>query len=87
MARGWESKSVEDQQAEAEARKHAAGRSQAPKTDADRAREARRLSLSVARSRVLQDLQAACHPNHRATLEQSLAFLDREIAALEAPAS
>jgi hypothetical protein len=41
------------------------------------------MSLSLARVRVLQDLQTACHPNHRATLEQSLAFLDRELAALD----
>jgi hypothetical protein len=83
MARGWESKSVEHQQAEAEARRDTSpGR--AP-TDAERDRRAKRLTLGVSRARVLQDLQTACHPNHRATLEESLAFLDREIEALDRP--
>jgi hypothetical protein len=84
MARGWESKSVEDQQADADARR---GQTAAPPIDdAERARRARRAALGLSRSRVLQDLQTACHPNHRATLEQSLAFLDAEIAALDGPA-
>ena len=81
MARGWESKSVENQQAEAEARRD--GSSARALTDAERDREARRLGLGLSRARVLQDLQIACHPNHRATLEQSLAFIDRELEALD----
>ena len=52
-------------------------------TDAERDREAKRLKLGLSRARVLQDLQTACHPNHRAMLEQSLAFIDRELAALD----
>ena len=81
MARGWESKSVEDQQAEAEARRQAPV--SRPLTDAERERQARRMTLGLSRARVLQDLQTACHPNHRATLEQSLAFIDRELEALD----
>ena len=81
MARGWESKSIESQQAEAEARREA---SSAPTlTDAEREREARRLTLGLSRARVLRDLQTACHPNHRATLEQSLSFIDGELEALD----
>lgn len=80
MARGWESKSVESQQAEAEARRERAGNRAL--TDTDRERHARRMALNMSRTRVLQDLQTACHPHHRATLEQSLAFIDRELAAL-----
>jgi hypothetical protein len=80
VARGWESKSVESQQAEAEAERHAPAHR--PLTDTEREREAKRLTLSLARVRVLQDLQTACHPNHRAMLEQSLSFIDREIEAL-----
>ena len=81
MARGWESKSVENQQADAEVRRDG---SRAPAlTDIERDREARRLTLGLSRARVLHDLQTACHPNHRATLEQSLAFIDRELEALD----
>jgi hypothetical protein len=84
MARGWESKSIESQQAEAETRREAREASSAPgRTDAERDREAKRLKLGVSRARVLQDLQTACHPNHRAMLEQSLAFIERELAVLD----
>jgi hypothetical protein len=80
MARGWESKSVEEQMAEAEARRSApAGRELTP---AERDRETRKMTLMLSRSRILQDLQTACHPNHRALLEQSLAFIDAELQAL-----
>jgi hypothetical protein len=82
MARGWESKAIEDQQADAEARRQAP--STRPLPESERYRQSRRMSLGLARARVLQDLQTACHPHHRATLEQSLVFLDRELAALDA---
>jgi len=81
MARGWESKSIESQQAEAEARRETS--SARALTDAERDREAKRMQLGLSRARVLHDLQTACHPNHRATLEQSLAFIDRELEALD----
>ena len=81
MARGWESKGIEHQQAEAEERRQAAV--SRPLTDAERERQARRNALGLSRARVLQDLQIACHPNHRAMLEESLAFIDRELEALD----
>lgn len=81
MARGWESKSIEQQQAEAEERRQATG--SRPLTEAERVQQARRNALGLTRARVLQDLQTACHPNHRATLEASLAFIDRELEALD----
>jgi hypothetical protein len=40
------------------------------------------MTLMLSRSRVLHDLQAACHPNHRATLERSLEFIDSELRSL-----
>ena len=83
MARGWESKSVEDQQADAEARRQTS--TAPPLGDVERERRAKRTDLGLSRARVLQDLQTACHPHHRAMLEQSLAFLDAEIAALDGP--
>jgi hypothetical protein len=80
MARGWESKAVDDQIAAAEAA--AAERSAPDRTAADRDRDARRRTLQLARARALQDLQVACDRRHRALLEQTIAHLDAELAQL-----
>ena len=80
MARGWESKSVEAQQAEA--------------TDSDRAPKARLTpeqatrqreleGVRLSRKRVLDQLNAASGPRHRQMLQDALAELDRRIQALE----
>lgn len=82
MARGWESKSVEDQQEAAAQRKAAAA---APEVSADEAaRRQERDALSLSRARVLADLQRACRPAHRGMLEQALADIDAKMAALGA---
>lgn len=78
MARGWESKAIEDQQQE-----DFAGRAPAPVTREDPARQAERASLLLARSRALSDLQLACAPAHRAMLEQAIRDLDARLAGLE----
>lgn len=80
MARGWESKSIEEQQAEATSRsdrpaKHLTPQQQAMSRQAD--------GLKLARKNVLQQLQTSTHPRHRQMLEQSLAELDRQIQKLE----
>jgi hypothetical protein len=80
MARGWESKSVEDQIATAEAGTPRPG--PAPSPD-QQARAARRATLQLARASALQDLQRACNSHHRALLEQTLAHLDAEQQALD----
>ncbi|MFN8062718.1 MAG: hypothetical protein U0Q12_26435 [Vicinamibacterales bacterium] len=80
MARGWESKAIESQQADsasAGARGHA--RAMTPE---ERDRDQRRQTLSLARERALSDLQRSCNPAHRAFLERSLAALDEQIAGL-----
>jgi hypothetical protein len=79
VARGWESKSVENQieDARADAREP-----RPAKTAEQRERETKRTSLQLARAQVLQDLQVACDRRHRALLEQTLAHLDTEIAKL-----
>jgi hypothetical protein len=80
MARGWESKSIEEQQ-DAAARDRAAR--QAPEmSEADRKRAQEREGLRLARSRTLATLQAACNPRHRAMLEETLAHLDAQLGAL-----
>jgi hypothetical protein len=79
MARGWESKAVEDQQQQAEA-----PRTSAIALDpAHAARATERATLQLARTRALADLQQACAPAHRSMLEQAIRELDARIAALE----
>ena len=81
MARGWESKAVEDQIAEAEAK---TSRPAGPDlTPDERDRERRRQTLQLDRSRALQDLQIACDRRHRALLEQTIAHLDDALLELQ----
>jgi hypothetical protein len=82
MARGWESKSVEEQQ-DAAARERATRQAPAPSA-ADQAKAQAREGLRLARVRTLASLQSACQPGHRAMLEQQLAHLDAQLAALDA---
>ena len=76
MARGWESKAVENQQQEA------ADRSSIPPVRVDPTRQAERASILLARTRALADLQLACAPAHRAMLEHAIHDLDARLAAL-----
>jgi hypothetical protein len=77
MARGWESKAVENQQQEALATPApAAGPALDPVLETERA------SLGLARSRALADLQVACAPAHRAMLEHAIRDLDARLSAL-----
>ncbi len=75
MARGWESKDVENQQ-DLRAERQAGQRE---KTSRDQQIE----DLQLQRTRVLSDLQAACNPRYRAMLEESLRFLEAKISDLE----
>lgn len=77
MARGWESKNVEDQMREAEAEK--ALRFKPPVTVAEREREARRAGLLLARKKVTNELETARDPRHRVLLERALIHLDGEL--------
>ncbi|MEO5822177.1 MAG: hypothetical protein ABIT71_16860 [Vicinamibacteraceae bacterium] len=81
MARGWESKSVEDQQDAAE--RERALRQAPGMSEADKSRAQQREGLRLARVRTLATLQAACNPRHRAMLEETLAHLDTQLSALE----
>jgi hypothetical protein len=78
MARGWESKAVESQQAET----GRAVRRGPALTPAARERLDRVRSLSLALSRVRDELSRATAPGHRAMLEQAAASLESEIAAI-----
>jgi hypothetical protein len=78
MTRGWESKAIEAQQdAAIDVR-----RTGLSLTAAEAARRSERATLMLARTGALADLQRACMPAHRATLEQAIANLDQRLAAL-----
>jgi hypothetical protein len=76
MARGWESKSVEEQQAEAAAASPNLKRLLTPD---QMARQRQETGLRLSRQRVLQQLQAAQNPRHRKMLEDALADLDAQL--------
>jgi len=79
MARGWESKSVEEQQAEAASR---LPKRRPPQTPEQLAEERRRQGLILARQRVLQQLEVAHNAQHREMLRQALADLDAQLSQL-----
>jgi len=81
MARGWESKSVEDQLADAEAAKEAQAK---PHLSADeREKRARRESLLMSRAQIIERLKRVTNTRYRAQLEKSLQHLDEQLR--EAP--
>ena len=77
MARGWESKSVEDQMAAAEERRQPLHK--LPRTPEERDRQSRRDGLLLSRARILGDLEQAANIRHRAQLQQALDFIDRQL--------
>ena len=79
MARGWESKSVEEQQ-EAAAAARLGSEPEVSPEEAERRQQLE--ALHLARARTLADLQRACRPAHRGMLEQALADLDSRIRGL-----
>jgi hypothetical protein len=81
MARGWESKAVEDQIAQQESDKR--GRGKAPLTPAQIERQTQREGLLLSRHRTQASLQGACDTRYRALLERTLAHVDAELARLD----
>ena len=79
MARGWESKSVEAQQAEA-SDKSATTRPKMTSEEAARFREMESLRLS--RRSVQQQLESSTNPRHRKLLADALTDLDARLAKL-----
>ena len=88
MARGWESKSVEEQMANAAERKPA-GAEEVKMTDAERrlaaegraVRERRRQALQLQRENILS--QRTSNADRRAALAAALAEIEQLIQALE----
>ncbi|MGA2003069.1 MAG: hypothetical protein ABSG70_06800 [Terriglobales bacterium] len=80
MARGWESKSIEQQQADL----MDGSRSQGPRLSPVQQKENRlRQGLVLTRKRLLDQLQSAARPAHRQMLEQSLAEIDKQLSSFE----
>jgi hypothetical protein len=82
MARGWESKAVESQLEEHEARESERQDSE-PLSPEMRARRERLDSLRLSRARTLEQLERATSPAHRAMLKRTLLALERELTELE----
>jgi hypothetical protein len=78
MARGWESKWVEDQQAAAV--QQAESKQRLTPDQAARKRQAESLQLS--RRNILRQLQSIQNSRHRQMLESALAELDLRLARL-----
>ncbi len=80
MARGWESKSVEQQLASAESEKAAPSKARLSPQEAERQR--RRDLLQSARARTLHQLECATDPRYRKLLEEQLGGLEAQIRKL-----
>ena len=83
MARGWESKSVEDQQQAAEERARQKEAAQVyDDSPAARVRRERLEYLRLSRARTLEQLERATRPAHREMLRRTLRALEAELDAL-----
>ena len=81
MARGWESKSVDEQIGAAEAERDAQAQRQTSRQQ--REQQERRKSLLLSRAQILGRLKLARNQRYRAQLESALAFLDSQLQALD----
>jgi hypothetical protein len=79
VARGWESKSVEEQIESA--RERVRNRRQ-PLTPEQAVMEKKRDSLLLQRTRVLRDLESCRDERYRKTLTYGLAYLESQLSAL-----
>ena len=82
MARGWESKAVEDQIQEAEERSRRAAEPPVDESPAARARRERLETLRLSRARTLDQLESATNQSHRDMLRRTLRALEGEIETL-----
>jgi transposase len=85
MARGWESKAVEDQMAQSEEDKRLRGKAEL--TPAQVEWQTQHEGLLLSRTRTLTSLQGACDARYRALLERTLAHVNDELARLDREAT
>lgn len=81
MARGWESKSVEDQMGDAEAAKE--DRAKLHLSAQERVKENRRQELLLSRTQIAGRLKATTNARYRAQLESALEHLDVQLREME----
>lgn len=81
MARGWESKAVEDQVQEFQQEESDKKRRQLTPSEAEAHR--RREVLMLSRARVQKELELSQNPRYREQLTRALEDLDRRLAELE----
>ncbi|HLL71885.1 MAG TPA: hypothetical protein VK363_10655 [Pyrinomonadaceae bacterium] len=79
MARGWESKAVEDQIQEAEERARRAQEAPLDESPEARSRRERLETLRLSRARTLDQLERATNRAHREMLGRTLRALETEI--------
>ncbi len=79
MARGWESKQVEQQQSELPERGQVRQRLTPEQIERDRKRQ----GLLLSRTRLSRQLEAAENPRHRQMLADAIVELDRKLSSLE----
>ena len=80
MARGWESKSVEQQQADMADNTKSAGPRLSP---AQQKLRREHEGLRLAHKRLSDQLRTATRPQHRRMLEQSLVEIERQLSLFE----
>ena len=80
MARGWESKSVEQQQEE---RSQERKRLRTPLSPDAQQRNRRREGLLLSRESLSQQLHAASNPRYRQLLERAIAELDTQLSSFK----
>ena len=76
MSRGWESKSVEEQQAQASTARSAVATTQAEEAE----RKRKRQTLELQRERILSERTSS--PHRRSALENALADIEEKLAEL-----
>lgn len=81
MARGWESKSIESQIDEAQAKKEARSKRALTVEEADRLQ--RKEALLSERARLVREMERAYMRRHLVILERGLAYINSELEKLE----
>ena len=81
MARGWESKAIEEQINAAEAEKQT--RAKQPLTVLEIERQKRKEGLLLERGRIEREMRQAHKRRYLVLLERSLAHIEKELAKLE----
>jgi hypothetical protein len=80
VARGWESKSIEDQINERTADAESSGKKKLSPGEIEK--QSRRDSILLSRSRALAALESTVDERYRALLRRTLEYLDSELAKL-----